>query len=331
MNGIDLGLGRDNHIGGPVTKFSSQFYDCSEPGDSENAARLPSMDKRKPLVDDTKDLSMASDSNQQLLLKQQQGQQHQPLFNSTSSSCFFGDTVTELNLVQSQQLRHVKKSFEASLSACPHGHRSKQGIRAARQRFLLNKAAKQREVEAVPEALNRECQANETSCKSSNTLDNHSGAMYSFSNMRSNSEMSAQQMAVPRSVVLPPSQFLNARNPTPFTTKTDGGYSQSSSHGRLLQHSRPQLSSRNTYHSSAITGHNHRDQDNWATGEYLFIKVSNLPDHVTTHDLWGAFNHEGHIAHIRLHETAKGYRDGGASIKFRCVSEFCPSTSHYDN
>ena len=313
MNGIGQPFGRDNYIGGPVTISSPQFYDCLEPGDSENAVRLPNIDKRKPLVDDAKDFNADSDSNQQ----QQQQQQHQLSFNSTSSSsCSFDDALTEVDLVESQQIRHVNKPFEPSPSVHTRVHRGKQGIRAARQRFLFNKAAKQRE------ALNQEFQATETSYKSSKTLNGHSGAMDSFSNMSSTSEISAQQMAVAWPAVLPPARSLHTKIPTPSTTGIDGGYSQSSPQGRSLN-VQLQLPDGHTYQSSAMMAQNHRAQDDGATGEYLFIKVRDLPDHITIRDLWRAFNYEGHIAHIRLHETAKGYRDGGASIKFRFVSEPC--------
>lgn len=316
MNGIDLPFGRDNHISGSVTILSPQLYDCLEPGNSENAVRLPSIDTRKPLVDDAKDFNTDSDSNQQQ-------QKSQLSFNSTPSSCSFDDTLTEVDLVESPQIRHVKKSFEPSPSAYPRVHRANQGIRAARQRFLFNKASKQREARAVAEALSREFQASQTSYKLSKALNGHSGAMDSFSNMSSTSEISAQQMAVTKPVVLPPARSLHTKNPTPSTTGTNGGYSQSSPQSRSLNAFQLQLPNGYTYQSSAMMAHNHRFQDDWATGEYLFIKVRDLPDHITTRDLWGAFNHEGHIAHIRLHETAKGYRDGGASIKFRYVSEPC--------
>lgn len=322
MNGIDLPFGRDNHIGGPVIISSPQFYDCLEPRDSDNAVRLPNIDKRKPLVDDAKDFNADSDLNQQQ--QQQQRQHHQLSFNSTSFSSYsFDDTLTEVDLVESQQIRHVKKPFEPSTSAYKRVHRGNQGFRAARQRFLLNKAAKQREAKAVAEALNREFQASETSYKLSKTLNGHSGAMDSFGNMSSTSEISAQQMAVSWPAVPPQARSLHTKNPTPSTTGIDGGYSQSSPQGRSHNAFQLQLLSGHIYQSSATMAHNHRAQDDGATGEYLLIKVRDLPDHTTTRDLWGAFNYEGHIAHIRLHETAKGYRDGGASIKFRSVSEPC--------
>lgn len=313
MNGIDLPFERDNHIGGSVTISSPQFHDCLESRNSENAVRLPSIDKRKPLADDAKDFNADSDSNQQ--------QQSQLSFTSTPSSCSFDDTLTKVDLVESQKIRHVKKSSEASPSASPRVHRVNRGIRAARQRFLFNKAAKQREAKAVAEALNREFQVSATSYKLSETLNSHSGAMDSFGNMSSASEIPAQQMAVTKPVVLHPARSLHTTNPTPFTGRINDGYNQSSPQGQSHDAFQLRLPNGYTYQSSAMMAHNHRAQNDWATGEYLFIKVRDLPDHITTRDLWGAFNHEGHIAHIRLHETTKGYRDGGASIKFRYVLE----------
>ena len=329
VNDVDSVGGRDDYVGNSVKLSSLQLYSGSE-SEYADAVQLPSMDKRKPLENDTKDL-MISDSGQQQQ-KQKQYQQHRPLLNSTScSSCFSNDTLTQLNPVPSQQARYVKKSFEAPSSTRSQGYRGNQGIRAARQRFLLKKAAKLREAKAVPEALGKEFQTSVTSRNSFRTSYNQLGLLSSSSNMSSASLTSAQQKAAPQPVVLLPPLSSHARNLTSSTAVIDSVYNRSSSHGRLyndFQHSRPHLSNDYAYLSSAMTSHNHGAQNNWSFAEYLFIKVSGLPENITTRDLWEAFKHEGHIAHIRLHENVRGYRDGGASIKFRYASNYCVFSSH---
>ena len=280
--------------------------------------RLPGMDERKPLENDAKDLMMIrSDCDQQ----QHQYQQHRPSLNSTSSSsCFSNDTLTQLNPAPSQQARDVKKSFEVPPSARSQGHRGNQGIGAARERFLLKKAAELPEAKAVPEALTKKFQTSMTSRHSFGIPHNQLGVLSSSSIMSSTSLVSAQQNAASQPVFLASTRSSHARNPTSSTAVIDSVYNRSSSHSRLYddsQHPRPRLPNNCTYLSSAMTGHNNGAQNNWGFADYLWIKVSDLPENITTRDLWEAFKHEGHIAYIRLYENVRGYRDGGASVKFR--------------
>ena len=319
MMGLSTAMNGNNKIGGPVKFPSPQSYDRSESDDSKVSPRLPKLDNRKPLEKDTKDVMADSNSDQQI----QSQQQH--LLNLTSSSSCCNDSFPiEVNPPLSQQIRHVEDSFEAPPSAGLQGRRGNRGIKAARQRFLLDKTTRLREVGA----LKREDLTSETSFESSEPVHSPSHSLNSSSNMSSASQTFAQQKAAPRPVVLLPSQSLHAKNPMPSTAFTNGVYNQSSSHGRLhstFQYLLPQSQNDSSYISSAMTDHKHRDQNQraqngWASGEYLFIKVCDLPDSITTRDLWAAFKHEGHIAYIRLFENAQGYRDGGASVKFRYAS-----------
>ena len=308
MDGIDLPVEHNHNIAGPVKLPSPQSYDCSESDDSKVSLRLPKFDNRKPLEKDTKDLMTDSNSDQQT-----QPQQQHLLNLKSSSSCSNDYFPIDVNPPSSQQLRHVKDSLEAPPSA---GNR---GIKAARQRSLLEKTTRLREVRP----LKREDLTSETSFESSEPSHSQSSSLNSSSNMSSASQTFAQQKAASPPVVLLPSQPLHAKNPMSSTALTNGVYNQSSSHGRLystFQHLLPQIQNDSSYISSAMMGHKHRAQNGWASGEYLFIKVCDLPEDITTRDLWAAFKHEGHIAYIRLFENAQGYRDGGASVKFRYAS-----------
>ena len=338
VNDIDSVGGRDDFIGSSIKISSLQIYGCSE-SEGTDAVQLPGMDKRKPLENDAKDLMIShSDQRQHQQHQQHQHQQHQkyrPLINSTScSSCFLNDTPTQLNPVQSQQAQNVKQSFEATSSARSREHRGNQGIRAARERFLLKKAAKLPKVKTIPEALITEFQTSETSRNSFRTPHNQLGVLSSSSNMDSTSLISAQQKAAPQDVILLPPRSSHTRNLASSTAVVESVYNRSSSHGRLyndFQHPRPRLPHDYAYLSSTMTGHNNGAQKNWGFADYLFIKVSELPENITTRDLWEAFKHEGHVAHIRLHEDARGYRDGGASVKFRYASNHCLCSSQHSN
>ena len=327
MNNVDPVGGPDDYIGNSIKMSSPQLSGGSESEDA-NAVQLPSMDKRKPLENDAKDFFMISDPDQQQ--HQHQYQKHRLLLNSIScSSRFSNNTLMQLNPIPSQQARDVKKSFEAPSSARSQGHRGNQGIKAARERFLRKKAAKLRGAKAVPEALIKEYQTSVTSRSPFGAPHNQLGVLSSCSNMSSTSMISAQQNAAPQPVTLLPPRFSHARNLTSSTTVIDSVYNRSPSHGRLYndsQHPRPRLPNDCSYLSSALTGHN-----NWGFAEYLSIKVSDLPENITTRDIWESFKHEGHIAHIRLHENVRGYRDGGASVKFRYASDCCVCSSHRGN
>ena len=315
---IDPVVERNNCMSSPVKLLSLQLYERSESEDSDSAARLPSMGKRKPLEKDAKDLMPDSDSSQQQ-------QQSPSLTTASSSSCPVSHTSTEANPTPSQQIQHVKKTVEAPPSASPRGPPGNQGIKAARQRFLQEKAAKLRKVQALSEPLNIERQGSETYLKSSKALHNQSVNMYASSSMSSTSQISVKSKAAPRPVVLNSSESLHAQSPTSSTTTTNAFYNRTSLHGRrcsALQHPRPQFSNDPSYLSLAMMGDNPSIRNDNALRENLYIKVCDLPDNITTRELWGAFKHEGHISHIRLFENAKGCRDGGARIKFKYVSKF---------
>lgn len=309
-------------MGGPVQLLLPQDCNSFESEDSKLAVRLPSIDK-EPLGKDAKDLMTDSDSDQQ---------QQQSLLNSTSSSSSSLDhTPTKVNLLPSQQVQNVKKSFKASSSRGPLGRRRNQGIKAAKQRFQLIKAARQQEAKAAPEFLKA---GNQMSSKSSAPLNNRSVALNSSSSASSTSQTSAREKAASQPVVLLPSQSLYAQKPTPFSTTANDFANQSCQHARpnsAFQHPLPQLPNGSSSPSSAMMSRNYRVQSDWPTREYLFIKVYGLPDSTTTRDLWAAFKGEGHIAHIRLYENARGYRDGNASIKFRYALRSGPCSSHRNN
>ena len=311
VNSIDLVTGRNNNTGGSVELSRPQLCDFSESEDGRSAMRLPNMDKRKPLEKDAKDLTDL-DSDQQ---------QQQPLLSSTfPSSSSTHHKPTKVSLPPSQQIKDLRISFETSSSRGPRRRGANLGIKAARQRFLLEKAAKHQETEAAYDILKAGYQTSEMSSESSAPLLNLSSALTSSSSMSSTS----RQKAAPQPVVRLPSQSLFTQNSTSKTTIANDFCDRPFSHGRpngVFQQPLPQLSSSSSYLSSARTGHSHRIQDDWATGEHLFIKVCDLPDSTTVRDLWTAFECEGHIAHIRLYEDAKGRRDGNASVKFRYASK----------
>ena len=339
MNDVDPVGGPDNYIDTSLNLSLSQVYVRSKSEDA-HIAQLPCVDKKKPLEGYAKDLIMISDSDQQRQQQQQQHhhhqhQQHRPLVNSTScSSCFSNDILTQPYPVLSQQARYAKKSFEAPSSAHLRGYPGDQGLRAARQRFILNKIAKLQEAKAVSEALIKETQTSVTSHNPFNTPPNQLGVLSCSSNMSPTSLISAQQTAASQPLILLPPRSSHARNLTFSTAVINSAYNRSSSHDKLYnesQHPRPHLPNDYAYPSPLMTGHSRGAQNNWGSAEYLFIKVSDLPENVTTRDLWEAFKHEGHIAYIRLHENARGYRDGGASIKFRYASDYGVCSSRRSN
>lgn len=325
---VNLNIDGKDNIDSPAEPSLPQISDSLESEYNRIAVRLPSMDKRKPLEKDAKDFMVNSNSDQQ----------QQSFLNSTSSSSgFFDHITTKVSLPPSRQIQHVQKSHETSSSVGPHGRGRNQGIRAARQRFLLGTIAKQQEAKAVSEvhkALKAGNQTSEMSSKSSAPLLNRQDASNSSSSVSSTSQSLAQQKAAPQTVVLLSPRSLYAQNQTSFSNTPDALYNQSSSHSRpnsTFQPPLPQRPNDSLYLSSAMTGYNHRVQNDWANGEHLFIKVFDLPDNTTTRDLWTAFKHEGYISYIQLYENAKGYRDGKASVKFRYASEFGPCQRHCNN
>ena len=318
--------GHSNNIEGSANPSSlPQVSDTLESEPVKVAVRLPNMDKRKPLKMDAKDLMTDLDSDQQ---------QQSFLSSTSASSSTFDHTATKVTLLPSQQIQEVKKSFDASYSVGPRGRGGIQGIKAARQRFLLDKAAKQQEAKTASEVLKVRGLTSEMSSKSSVPILDRSGASTSSSSTSSTSQTSAQEKAMPQPMFPFPPQALYTQNPTSFSTVSNGFHNQSSSHGRsnsAIQHPVPQRSNNTLYLSSAMVSRERRVQNDWANNEYLFVKVCDLPDSTTTRDLWAALKHEGHIAHIRLYENAKGHRDGGASVKFRYASSFASRSSLRNN
>ena len=148
VNSNDLLVGRNENIAGSVNLSSSQHYDRSESDcsksdrsqseDDKIAMRLPKTDQSKAL-EDAKDLLPDSYLDQQ----EHQHQQRQPLLNSASSSMSSSDHIsTKVIAPPLQQLPYLRKSFEASPSAGSRERRGNQGIKAARQRLLLEKVPK---------------------------------------------------------------------------------------------------------------------------------------------------------------------------------------------
>ena len=304
-----------------------QLCDSSDSGIDKAAIQLPLMDKRKPLEKDAKDEMPDSESDQQ--------QQQHSLLNSTSSPpCSFHRTPTKVTLPSSKQAQAPKKSFEVSSSGDPQGRGGFQGIKAARQKFLLKKAAKQQKARAASEVLQAANETSEVSSKSFTHLLNRSDASDSSSSMSSPSQKPADPKAASQPVMLPPSQSLYPQNTTSFSTTTDSPNYQYSSHGQpnsTFQYPMPQLPNEPSCLLPGMTGRNERVQNRWAIGDHLVIKVNDLPNGTTTRDLWRVFEREGHVAHIQLYENAKGVRDGGASITFRCALDSRLCSSHRKN
>lgn len=322
VNSIGSAIGHSNITEDPVKPSLPQICDSLESERGKIAVRLPNMDERQPLEINAKDLTTVSDSDQQ----QQSNLNSSFAFSSTSAH-----TLTKANLSPSQQSQDVMKSFESSSSAGPRGRGGNQGIKAARHRFLLEKAAKQQEAKAASEDLKLGDEASEMSPKPSAPTFNRWGASISATSIISTSQTSTQQVAVPKSMVLLPSNASYPQNQTSSSTVTNDFYNHSSSHRRpnsAFHHSVPQHLNDYSYLSSA--GQDRRVQNGWANREHLYVKVCGLPAITTTRDLWAAFKHEGHIAHIRLYENAKGHRDGGAMVKFRYAPEFASCSSDYD-
>ena len=308
---VGLVTGHNNNTDGPGELLTPQYCEHSESEDGETAVRLLNMDKRKPLEKDAKDLTTDLDSDQQ---------QQSFLSPISSSSCSIHDT-TKLSLPPPQHDTDVKISFEASFSSGLRRRGCNEGVKAAKQKFLQEKATKQQETNPTSEVLKSRNQTSEMSSKSSAPLLNRSPASYSPSSISSNSP---QKAAFRPGVSLPP-QSLSTQASTSKITTASYFCNRQFSDGRpngAFRHPLPRLPSSSGYLSSETRGHSDKVQDNWAIREHLFIKVCGLPDETTTRDLWTAFEREGHIAHIRLHENAKGSRDGNASVKFRYASEF---------
>ena len=220
-------------------------------------------------------------------------------------------------------MRHVIDSFEAGSPAGPRGHRGNHGIKVARQRISLEKAAKLHEAKIASGALRVEKQTIQTPCESSVPPCNRSEASKSFSRISSTFPIPAQSKALHQPMIPLPPHSGYAKASTSLTPTNSGVYIQSGSYGRLdsaFQRPLLPLPNNNTSQPSySMTSRENRVQNDWAVGESLSITISNLPDNITTRELWAAFKHEGHITHIRLCENARGCRDGKAHVKFRYV------------
>ena len=265
MDSISVDVRHTNDISDAVRTSSYQHCYPSESENGKVAARLPSMDQRKALELDAKDLMMDSDSDQQ----QKQEQQH--TFDSSSSfysslknnhlGLCHSNPAPKVKSLPFQHIQDVKKSSKASSLTGPQGHGGHRSIIAARQKFLLEKTEKQQETKQAVDMV-----------------------------------------------------------------------SKHTTHSQIFENPSPQVPIHSLNHSSTIAVRNHRAQNPWTTSEHLYIRVYGLPDSTTTRDLWTSFKHEGQIAHIRLYEDAKGFRDGGAIIKFRYASHlFMLQPSSFSN
>lgn len=313
---VGLVTGHNTNTDGSEELSTPQYCDTSESEDAESAVRLLNMDKRKPLEKDANDLTTDLDSDQQ----------QQSFLNSTSSSsCSIDHDPNKLSLPPPQHNKDVKISFEASFSSCLPRRECNQGVEAAKQKYLQEKATKQQEIKATSEVLKSGNQTSEMSSKSSAPLLNRSRASDSPSSMSSTSSLKA---AFQPGVSLPPQSSCTQFSTSKVTTAKYFSNRQCSDvrPNGAFRHPLPRLPSSSSYLSSETTCYSRKIQNNWAIGEHLFIKVCDLPDETTTRDLWTAFEREGHIAHIRLYENAKGTREGNASIKFRYASQ-CGSCS----
>ena len=250
MNSISVDVGHTNDIGDTVRTPSSQHCYPSESENGRFVARLPSMNQRKALELDAKDLMTGSDSDQQ---QQQHTLNSSSSFSSSLNNNHLGpchsDPAPRLSSLPLRHIQDIKKSSKAPSLSGPQGHGGHRSIIAARQKFLLEKAVKQQ-----------------------------------------------------------------------VTKQATDMFSKHTTNSQIFENSPPQVPIHSLNHSSTIEVRNHRVQNTWTTREHLYIRVYGLPDSTTTRDLWTSFKHEGQIAHIRLYEDTKGFRDGGAIIKFRYAS-----------
>lgn len=252
MNSIGLDVGHTNDVSDTVRTPSSQNCNPSESEGGKVAARLPSIKQRKALELDAKDSMTDSD-------QQQQQQQPPPMFTPSSSSSpslnknhlglCHSNTAPKVSSFPLLHIQDVKKSSEAPSLSGPRGRGDHRNIIAARQKFRLEKAAKQQETKQATDMFSK------------------------------------------------------------HTTRS-----------QIFENPPPHVPIHSLNHSSTIAVRNRMVQSPWTTREHLYIRVYGLPDSTTTRDLWTSFKHEGQIAHIRLYEDAKGFRDGGAIIKFRYAS-----------
>ena len=317
---VDINVGRDSDSSSSIELSSSHRFHCSGSDDGGLALRLPYTGMERTLGDGARDMrtNPNSDGQQQLLLS--------PI---SDVSCFRDCIPMELDPSPSKQ---ACSSFEASSPTVPQGRRGHQGIKAARQKFLLEKAAKLHDAVVAFENLKMKDQTAEASSESSAPVYKRSGTSKSFQSVSSTFVTLAQHKPAPQPVNLLPQHSLHATKSTLVTMRNKDVNNQSCSHGWLnvaLQHSTPHPSNEASS-PSTVTGRDHKIQNIWANDEQVFIKVCDLPDDSTTQDVWAAFKQEGHIAHIRLHENARGFRDGRATIKFRYASKRGLRLKHCD-
>ena len=308
---LDMLAGHNDNVDTPLNSSSPQLYNHSESEYVDFAAHLPRVDRRKSPEKDARDGVTDSDSEKQT-------QQH---FLLRSTSCSFVNDPDKIDSFPPQQTRHVMESFGKASPAGPRGHRGNQGIKAAKQRVLLEKAAKmQTKTESV--ALRAEKQTSQTSSESSAPPSNRSVASNSSSMMSSTLQISAQQKALHQPMISLPPQSRYTKVSTSPTPTNNGEYIQSCSNGRLdsaFQHPLLPLSNHSSQPPSSITSRDYGVQHEWANSKFLSIMVLDLPDNITTRELWATFKHEGHISYIRLYENARGPRDRKAHVKFRYV------------
>ena len=304
--------GHNDNVNTPVKSSSPQLYNHSESKYVDFAAHLPCVNGRKSPEKDARDVVTDSDSDQQ--------KQQQHFFLSPTSCSFVHDPDKE-DSFPPQQTRHEMESFEQASPADPLGHRGNQGIKAAKQRVLREKATKmQTKTESV--TLRAEKQASQTSSESSAPLSNRSVASNSSSRMSSTLQISVRPKTLHQPIISLPPQSRYAKVSKSSTPVNNGEHIQSCSYGRLdSAFQRPQLplSNHTSQPPSSITSRDYCVRNEWANGKFLSITVWDLPENITTRELWATFKHEGHISHIRLYENALGSRDGKALVKFRYV------------
>ena len=64
-------------------------------------------------------------------------------------------------------------------------------------------------------------------------------------------------------------------------------------------------------------GNTGRRYNDWTRWPELSIRISDLPEYVTTRDVWAALKGEGQIITIELFEDQNCKRDGNARVRFR--------------
>lgn len=299
--------------------------DSSDNQEKIAAVRLPSTDSRKPLGNDASIVvvtDMATDSDHHSSLSSTSS------FASSSSCLPRTPVIMRVKLPLHNRDQVVKKLTKHPLLRASQGPCGNEGIKAARQRFLQEKAANQRESRIAQQSLKTLDKGYHTTGMPplSPALNVHRSE--SSTSPRSGDSTScslASHVAGCQAVIEVPQRLLTTARQMPMNGRSNVTHNTSSSYGRSSgapKHSsgRPQNGSNylsNAGNGNATYGNGRTDRDDWTSWVELSVKVFDLPTTISTRDLWKAFSREGSVKSIELYEDARGVRQGRASIRFR--------------